>query len=232
MHTDSQNRPPRVIIVGGGIGGLSAAIALRGRGHDVVVLERAPRLESTGAGITLFANAMDALGGLGVAQSVAAAGAAATRSAILTSDGRELTMLPADLLEGAVAVHRGDLQAALLGAAGEVRLGVEITSVHQTPDGVVAHAADGTDERGDLLIGPTACGRRSARRSRPPRLATAGTPPGGVSRRSGWRRVTSPSRGEQASGSAWSTSGHGRTGSQPPTPLKARLMNRASGGPI
>jgi 2-polyprenyl-6-methoxyphenol hydroxylase-like FAD-dependent oxidoreductase len=153
MHTDSQDHPLRVIIAGGGIGGLSAAIALRGQGHEVVVLERAPRLDPAGAGITLFANAMDALGRLGVAQAVAAAGAAATQSAILTSDGRDLTRLPADLLEGAVAVHRYHLQAALLAAAREVRLGVEIASVDQTADGVVARTADGAEEHGDLLIG-------------------------------------------------------------------------------
>jgi 2-polyprenyl-6-methoxyphenol hydroxylase-like FAD-dependent oxidoreductase len=38
----------RVIVVGGGIGGLSAAIALRGRGHEVAVLERAPQVEASG----------------------------------------------------------------------------------------------------------------------------------------------------------------------------------------
>lgn len=143
----------RMIVVGGGIGGLSAAIALRRHGHEVVVLERAPRLESVGAGITLFANAMDALGKLEVADAVAAAGAPATHSAILTSDGRELTKMPSDLLAGAVAVHRGDLQAALQRAAGAIRVGAEITSVDQSGDGAVAQAADGTGERGDLLIG-------------------------------------------------------------------------------
>jgi hypothetical protein len=107
----------RAIVVGGGIGGLGAAIALRGRGHEVVVLERAPQLDVVGAGITLFANAMNALDLLGVADAVSAAGSPARHSAILTSTGRQLTALPADLLEGAVAVDRGDLQAILFQAA-------------------------------------------------------------------------------------------------------------------
>jgi 2-polyprenyl-6-methoxyphenol hydroxylase-like FAD-dependent oxidoreductase len=143
----------RVIIVGGGIAGLSAAIGLRRGEHDVVVLEQAPRIDPVGAGITLFPNAMRALGRLGVNQAVAARGAAATRSAILTWEGRELTRVPADLLEGTIALHRADLQAELAAAAGEVRLGVEVTAVEQGAHGVIARRADGGEERGDLLVG-------------------------------------------------------------------------------
>src|SRR5262249_30312367 len=113
----------RVIVVGGGIGGLSAAAGLRGTGHEVVVLERAPRIDPVGAGITLFANAMRALARLGVRGAVAARGATARHSAILTSAGRELARVPPDLLEGTVAIRRADLQAVLADAAGEVRLG-------------------------------------------------------------------------------------------------------------
>ena len=143
----------RVIVVGGGIAGLSAAIALRRGGQQVVVLEQAPRIDPLGAGITLFANAMRALDRLGVGEPVAARGAAATRSAILTSDGRELTRVPSDLLEGTIALHRADLQAELAAASGAVRLGAEVTAVEQAGDGVVARSADGSEERGDLLVG-------------------------------------------------------------------------------
>ena len=147
------DHPVRIIVVGGGIAGLSAAIALRRAGNEVVVLERAPRIDPVGAGITLFANAMRALDRLGVRKAVAARGAAATGSAILTWDGRELTRVPSDLLEGTTAVHRADLQGELAAAAEEVRLGVEVTTVKQHDDGVVAVAADGSEERGELLVG-------------------------------------------------------------------------------
>jgi 2-polyprenyl-6-methoxyphenol hydroxylase-like FAD-dependent oxidoreductase len=143
----------RVIVVGGGIGGLSAAIALRRTGHEVVVLEQAPRIDPVGAGITLFANAQRALDRLGIGEAVAARGAAATRSAILTSGGRELTRIPSDLLEDTIALHRADLQAELAAASGDVRLGVEVTAVEQGEDGVVARSSDGHEERGDLLVG-------------------------------------------------------------------------------
>jgi 2-polyprenyl-6-methoxyphenol hydroxylase-like FAD-dependent oxidoreductase len=143
----------RVIVVGGGIAGLSAAIALRKTGNEVVVLERAPRIDPAGAGITLFANAMRALDRLGVGEAVAARGAAATRSSILTWEGRELTRVPPDLLEGTIALHRADLQAELAAASGDLRLGVEVTAVEPGEDGVVARSTDGSEERGNLLVG-------------------------------------------------------------------------------
>jgi 2-polyprenyl-6-methoxyphenol hydroxylase-like FAD-dependent oxidoreductase len=143
----------RVIVVGAGIAGLSAAIGLRRGEHEVIVLERAPRIDPIGAGLTLFANAMSALDRLGAREAVAEQGAATKRSAILTWEGRELARVPPDLLEGTIAIHRADLQRELAAAAGEVRLGAEITAVEQHDGGVVARGADGSEERGDLLIG-------------------------------------------------------------------------------
>jgi 2-polyprenyl-6-methoxyphenol hydroxylase-like FAD-dependent oxidoreductase len=84
---------------------------------------------------------------------VAAHGAAASRSAILTREGRELTEVPLDLLAGTIAVHRADLQATLAAAVGDVRLGVEVTAVEQDENRVVAKTAEGSEERGELLVG-------------------------------------------------------------------------------
>jgi 2-polyprenyl-6-methoxyphenol hydroxylase-like FAD-dependent oxidoreductase len=61
----------RIIVAGAGIGGLGVATGLLRDGRDVVVLERASQLESVGAGITLFPNAMGALDRLGATRSCA-----------------------------------------------------------------------------------------------------------------------------------------------------------------
>ena len=65
----------RVVIVGAGIGGLTAAIALRRVGVDAVVLEQAPELREVGAGISLWPNAINAFRRLGLGDAVEASGA-------------------------------------------------------------------------------------------------------------------------------------------------------------
>src|SRR5262245_8455074 len=143
----------RVIVVGGGIGGLAVAIALRRAGIETTVLERTSKLEAAGAGITLFGNAMRALERLGVRDAVAERASTAQRVAILTSDGDTLSEMPADLFEGSVAVHRAGLQEALAGAAGDLRLNAEVTGVEQEQGGVTVRLADFSEERADLVVG-------------------------------------------------------------------------------
>jgi 2-polyprenyl-6-methoxyphenol hydroxylase-like FAD-dependent oxidoreductase len=143
----------RVVVVGGGIGGLSVAIALRRAGIETTVLERTSKLEAAGAGITLFGNAMRGLGQLGVGGAVAERSAEARRVAILSRDGRTLSEMPPDLFAESTATHRGDLQEVLAEAAGEVRLDSEVISVQQEDEGVSVRLADGSVEPGDLVIG-------------------------------------------------------------------------------
>src|SRR5207248_2012292 len=64
----AMDRPLRVLIIGGGIGGLTTAIALRRAGHEPVVFEQAPELREIGAGPTLWSNAVRALDQLGLGQ--------------------------------------------------------------------------------------------------------------------------------------------------------------------
>jgi 2-polyprenyl-6-methoxyphenol hydroxylase-like FAD-dependent oxidoreductase len=59
--------PHKALIIGGGIGGLAAGVALRRVGWDVAVFEQAPAYREVGAGLTLWANAVRALAVLGLA---------------------------------------------------------------------------------------------------------------------------------------------------------------------
>jgi 2-polyprenyl-6-methoxyphenol hydroxylase-like FAD-dependent oxidoreductase len=151
----------RAIIVGGGIGGLSAAIALRDVGFEVAVFERARALLQAGACLSLWPNAIKALSRMGLVEAVQAVGAPMTGGKILSPRGETLVEQTfSEELERrygtlGVGVLRADLQAALLGAldAGVVRLGAGCVGFEQDSAGVVARFADGREERGDLLIG-------------------------------------------------------------------------------
>jgi 2-polyprenyl-6-methoxyphenol hydroxylase-like FAD-dependent oxidoreductase len=152
----------KAIIVGGGIGGLTAAIALRQAGLDVVVLERAPSADglSVGAGVHLWTNALQALRSVGLTDAVAAAGTPVTAHRYLSWQGRPLGLLRVDEVSGelgapTVGLSRGELHRTLLTTLGDgvLRFGAECVGFEQSPRRVIVRLADGGEEHGDILIG-------------------------------------------------------------------------------
>src|SRR5215204_5426087 len=148
------------MIAGGGIGGLTAAVALGCAGVEVAVFERAEELREIGAGISLWANATRTLGELGLYDEVRAAGAAEIGGELRSWQGEMISKIPAADLrarfgDANLAVHRADLQDVLFSAlpAGTVRLGAELAGFVQNGEGIVACFADGREEWGDFLVG-------------------------------------------------------------------------------
>jgi 2-polyprenyl-6-methoxyphenol hydroxylase-like FAD-dependent oxidoreductase len=153
------------MVIGGGIGGLVLARALAQLGVDVVVIERAPTLRGAGAGITLGANAMRVLQGLGLRDGIEARGRAMTAVAITDQRGRTLAAGDIGALEQrfgkAYAIHRGALHEVLAedlehakGAKVEVRCGVTATGI-EVGDGGAATVtlSDGSVMRPHAVIG-------------------------------------------------------------------------------
>jgi 2-polyprenyl-6-methoxyphenol hydroxylase-like FAD-dependent oxidoreductase len=105
----------RIAIIGGGIGGLSTAIALRRYGFESAVFEQAPALLDLGAAIALWPNAMRAFQHLGIADKILDASGVMNEIRWLTHDGKILNQVRIDNSQTpAVAVHRADLQRILL----------------------------------------------------------------------------------------------------------------------
>jgi 2-polyprenyl-6-methoxyphenol hydroxylase-like FAD-dependent oxidoreductase len=153
-------RERRALIVGAGIGGLTAAIALRRAGVDAHVFERAPELREAGAGISLWPNAVLPLRRLGIAEAIEAAGHPAAEGSLRSWTGEPLGPAVADRLDdtfGAplIVVHRAALQAALRAAlpADAVIVGREAAGVEQDGAGAAVRFSDGSVEHGELVIG-------------------------------------------------------------------------------
>jgi 2-polyprenyl-6-methoxyphenol hydroxylase-like FAD-dependent oxidoreductase len=154
----------RALIVGGGIGGLTTALALARTGMSATVLERSAFADETGAGIQLGPNATHALAELGVLDAITAT---AFKPDVLRlfdgPSGTSLATVPlgriAEERYGApyLTLHRADLHASLLAAcraegAIELRRGFDVSETEVLAETLIVRDADGTPVEGSILV--------------------------------------------------------------------------------
>ena len=105
----------RAVIVGAGIGGLAAAVALRRVGIEVTVIERAGEIREVGAGLSIWANAVKALRELGVEEQVVRLGSILDRTRTVSRAGSVVSEMALPQAGApSLCVHRGRLQRCLL----------------------------------------------------------------------------------------------------------------------
>jgi 2-polyprenyl-6-methoxyphenol hydroxylase-like FAD-dependent oxidoreductase len=152
----------RVLVVGGGIGGLSATIALRDRGVEVDVVESNPKWDVYGVGIIQPGNAIRALDRLGVADRAIAVGFAMDGDRFHTADGTLIAdnehprVLGPDYpgLNGITRPRLHEILTSTVKASGaNVKLGVTVAELRQSEVGVEVEFTDGTEGVYDLVVG-------------------------------------------------------------------------------
>ena len=146
----------KVIIIGGGIGGLTAAVALQQRDIPVAVHEKQPQIRELGTGVGIQRVARQAISMVGLEEplrSIEGERYEALRH-VSYKNGRTLAMIPWH--RAVAAVHRGELLEILKGALADesvVHCASECVGFEQDPGGVTARFADGREDRGIALIG-------------------------------------------------------------------------------
>jgi 2-polyprenyl-6-methoxyphenol hydroxylase-like FAD-dependent oxidoreductase len=163
--TNSSSRALNVGIIGGGIGGVAAAVALRRLGIEVTVYERALALREVGAGLMLWPNATRVLRELGVLEKVVAVSGTSDHFLVRADSGRILMDIPLGHFEvPALCARRSDLLDALISALPcNVRLNHYFDYFEKRKRGVALHFAGGISAEHDIVIG--ADGIRSRVRS-------------------------------------------------------------------
>ncbi|ABG05178.1 monooxygenase, FAD-binding protein [Rubrobacter xylanophilus DSM 9941] len=152
----------KVLVVGGGIGGLSAAIALRKRGVEVDVVEVNPKWDVYGVGIIQPANQIRALAAIGLGERCVQEGYPFEGSRFFDSQGNLLADVPFERIAGPEyppmngitrpRLHR-ILQEAVKESKAGVRTGLTVSALEQRDDGVEVEFTDDTSGRYDLVIG-------------------------------------------------------------------------------
>ena len=150
------NAKPTIIIVGAGIGGLTAGIALRQVGFGVRAFERATVLKEIGAGIGLSANAIRVLQRLGVMPQVVERGTVIKEAVTYNWRGQMLGRVATTGTDvPSVCLHRAELHEALCSAlpADCIHLGEEFVGFKTADGRVTVHFASGRSELAHALIG-------------------------------------------------------------------------------
>lgn len=155
----------QALIVGGGIGGLAAALALARQGIGATVLEQADQIGEIGAGIQLGPNAFAAFDALGVGDRARARAVYTDRMVMMDAvDGQEVASVPVGEAfrqrfgNPYAVIHRADVHQSLLEGVQETKLiefrtSVRVTQIEQDDAGVTVRDHDGRVYRGDALIG-------------------------------------------------------------------------------
>lgn len=154
-------RDLNILIVGGGIGGLTAAIALRCDGHRVTVIERDPDWSVYGVGIIQQANVIRAMSQLGLVDDYMSASVGFEKVAIFLPNGAKVAEVPMPrLVQGyppAVGIGRPALHKILgdrtIASGVEVRLGVTANAIEDDGEGVDVRFSDGSAVRFDIVVG-------------------------------------------------------------------------------
>lgn len=148
-----------VLVIGAGMGGLTAALALQKAGHQVEVIDRVAELRPVGAAISVWSNGVKVLKALGLGDAVEQASGRMNDMAYHTKDGQPLTHFSLQPLydqvgQRACPIARAALQQLLLDAVGpdNVTLGLACTDYRCDNSGVEATFADGSTRRADLIV--------------------------------------------------------------------------------
>ncbi len=149
----------KVIVVGGGIGGLCAALALQKQGIETIVYEAAPELKPVGAGVGLAANAIQGLASLGVSDAVIARGKELEALTIFDEHDHIITNQDTRPLSkkygiSNFVIHRADLHDVLAQnlKPGTLQLNKRCQTINQQNNRVLVTFTDGTQTIADLLI--------------------------------------------------------------------------------
>lgn len=152
----------RVLIIGGGVGGMSAAVSLRKRNIQVELVDLAPQGQAAGAGITISGPTLRAFSSLGILGEIKRRGFCSYGLHLCDANGKLVADLPTvPMGEPGIPGSGGILRPvlakilsnAVVNAGAVVRPGVTFSAIEQDEDGVDVSFSDGSRSRYDLVIG-------------------------------------------------------------------------------